>query len=732
MYKKYEMEYTGRKLELEFGKYANQTNSSVMLKFGATQVLATIVASKEAKTDLDFFPLSVDYQERLYAVGKIPGGYNKREGRPTDKAILNARAIDRPLRPFFPKNLRNDVVISLLVLSSDYNHSPLVAGMLASMIVSMVSDIPFNGPLGAVEVGYIDDEIILNPTEEEKQKSKLHLTLAGNTSKITMIESLAYEIPNDIMLKCIKKGHEEIIKICNMFNDIALEIGKEKFEIPTEQFKKYEEMEKFVYSKYAQQIQDILLENGKNKQNLDAEIQNIVEKIYLENFDFEISDIEINKENLDKKINYLKENGLNDKYYIDNILKTKEYIKCIKEAVTQVEKKIVKTLITEKNTRVDGRLDNEVRELSSEVGLIPRVHGTGLFNRGETQVLTIATLGKLSEEQRLDGLDLEETKRYMHQYNFPGFSVGEAKPSRGAGRREIGHGALAEKALIPVLPSKEEFPYTMRLVSEVLGSNGSTSQGAICASTLALMDAGVPIKKMVAGISTGLFTRKDGTYQMVTDIQGIEDFFGEMDFKVAGTLDGITAIQVDIKNDGLSLEVIEEALDRTYTARKMIIEDVMKKAISEPRKELSKYAPKISQFKIPVDKIRDVIGTGGKTITKIIEDTGVEIDIQEDGTILIYGIDQEQQNRAIQMIEILTKEYEVGDITKGLVTKITTFGAFVDLGGGKEGLLHKSQISKIRIENVEDVLKEEQLVTVKIIKKDEDGKLALSMKEISQ
>ena len=698
MFKTYSMELAGRKLTIETGKMAGLANGSVLVKYGETTVLVNATASKEPKDGIDFFPLSVDYEERLYSVGKIPGSFTKREGKPSEKAILTARAIDRPLRPLFPKDFRNDVVISCLVLSVEQDCSPEVCSMIGASCALSISDIPFGGPTAAVSVGYVNDRIIINPTEEERKNSKLTLTVAGTADKIAMIEAGADEIPNNIMLEAIKEAHVEIKKICRFIQDIKSEIGKTKFEYKS--FAINEEIYEIISNEFSERMkQDVQTED---KPERDAKIDKLTEDVILW-----------------YKEKYGEEKAEEDKTNI-------------KDALYKLEKKTVRKLILDEGKRVDGRGIYDIRPLSCEVGIIPRVHGSGLFNRGRTQVLSIVTLGMKSEEQILDGIDTEESKRYMHQYNFPGYSVGEAKSSRGPGRREIGHGALAEKALVPVLPSVEEFPYSIRVVSEILSSNGSTSQGSICASTLALMDAGVPIKKPVAGISTGLITDEDdpNRYVVITDIQGIEDFFGDMDFKVGGTRDGITAIQVDIKVDGLSYEIIAEAFERTEKARKYILDDIMAPQISEPRKEISKYAPKIINMKINPEKIKDVIGTGGKVINKIIEETGVKIDIEEDGTVFIYSDDIDSARNAQGIIEEITMEIELNGIYTGKVVRIMNFGAFIDLGGGKEGLLHISKISKERINKVEDVLKIGDEVTVKVYEIDDQGRINLTRKDL--
>ena len=696
MFKSYETELAGRKLVIETGKLCGLSNGSVVVKYGDTVVMVNVTASKEPKEGIDFFPLSVDFEEKLYSVGKIPGSYAKREGKPADKAILTSRAIDRPLRPLFPKDFRNDVCVVATVMSVEQDNSPEVAAMIGASAALSISDIPFGGPTAAVNVGLVDGKIIINPTSAEREKSDLTLTVAGTAEKIAMIEAGANEVPDDVMLEAIKTAHVEIKKMCEFIQKMKDEIGKPKFEYKSFAVNEdlYEEVEKQFKDRMKTDVQD------KDKTVIDNRMSVLSDDV---------------KE-------YLKEQ--HGEEFVD------EHNQEIGEVLYKLEKKTVRSLIFDEHKRVDGRALDEIRPLSCEVGLLPRVHGSGLFTRGQTQVLTVATLGMISEEQMLDGIDEEQTKRYMHQYNFPPYSVGEARTSRGPGRREIGHGALAEKALVPVLPSKEEFPYAMRLVSEVLSSNGSTSQASICGSTLALMDAGVPIKRPVAGISTGLVTdpNDDKNYVMLTDIQGIEDFFGDMDFKVGGTEKGITAIQVDIKVDGLSYDIIAEAFERTRKARKHILDDIMKPVISEPRKEVSKYAPKIINTKISVDKIKDVIGPGGKMINKIIEETNVKIDIEEDGTVFIYANEGSDGPRALEMIEDIAREIEVGQIYKGKVTKIMSFGAFVAVGGGKEGLVHKSKITKERVENVEDFLKVGQEVMVKVTDIDDQDRINLTMR----
>lgn len=696
--KTYSMELAGRTLTIETGKYCGLANGSVTVRYGDTVVLVNVTASKEPKEGIDFFPLSVDYEERLYAVGKIPGSFQKREGRPTEKAILTSRVIDRPIRPLFPKDFRNDVVVSCLVLSVDQDCSPEICAMIGSSAALSISDIPFGGPTGSVAVGYVNNEIIINPTEKQREESRLTLTVAGTMDKIAMIEAGADEIPDETMLEAIKKAHVEIKKICEFISKMKAEIGKPKFEYT--HFTVDEEIYKIIADEFGARMKADVQTPDKPERDAKIDVFTTdVEKWYAEKFGEE---------------------------------KAEEDKKAIADAIYKLEKKTVRKLILEEQKRVDGRGIYDIRPLSCEVGVLPRTHGSAVFSRGRTQVMSIVTLGTASEEQTLDGLDNEESKRYIHHYNFPGYSVGEAKASRGPGRREIGHGALAERALLPVIPSKEEFPYTIRVVSEILSSNGSTSQGSICGSTLALMDAGVPIKKPVAGISTGLITDEENpeNYVVITDIQGIEDFFGDMDFKVGGTKDGITAIQVDIKVDGLSYEVIEEAFSRTKKARAYILDEIMLKQIDKPRDQISEYAPRIINMVIDPEKIRDVIGTGGKVINKIIEETGVKIDIEEDGRIFIYSQSNEEAEAAQIMIEEITREIEKDGIYTGKVVRIATFGAFIDLGGGKEGLLHISKISKERINKVEDVLRLGDEVTVKVIEIDEQGRINLSKKDL--
>ena len=699
MFKSYETELAGRKLVIETGKMAELSNGSVIVRYGETVVMVNVTASKEPREGIDFFPLSVDYEEKLYAVGKIPGSFQKREGKPADKAILTSRAIDRPLRPLFPKDFRNDVVVVATVLSVEQDNSPEVAAMIGASAALSISDIPFGGPTAAVNVGLVNGEIVINPTEEQRKISDLTLTVAGTEQKIAMIEAGANEVSNEVMLEAIKKGHEEIKKICKFIENMKEEIGKPKFEYKS--FAVDHDLYEYIAENFTEEMKEKVQE--KDKETRDNNIAELTEKIsnaYAEKFGEEA--FEENKQQ-------------------------------IGEAIYKLEKKCVRDMIFYEHKRVDGRKIDEIRPLSCEIDLLPRVHGSALFTRGQTQVLSVTTLGMISEEQTLDGLDNEESKRYMHQYNFPAYSVGEARPSRGPGRREIGHGALAEKALVPVLPSKEEFPYAIRVVSEVLSSNGSTSQASICGSTLSLMAAGVPIKRPVAGISTGLVTNPEdeNDYVMLTDIQGLEDFFGDIDFKVGGTEKGITAIQVDIKIDGLTYDIIAEAFERTKVARQYILDKIMKPVISEPRTEISKYAPRIVSTQIKVEKIKDVIGPGGKVINKIIEETGVKIDIEEDGKVFIYSSDSEKAVEALDMIEDIVRDVEVGGIYYGEVTKIMPFGAFVDLGcGGKEGLVHISKISNERIKNVEDVLHIGQKVTVKVTDIDDQDRINLTMKDL--
>ena len=698
MYKKFETSFAGRKLVVETGKMSNLSNGSCLVRYGQTAVLVNANMSKEPREGIDFLPLSVDYDERLYSVGKIPGGYIKREGKPSTKAILVSRVIDRPLRPLFPKDYRNDTAIEALVLAVDPDILPEIPASIGASIALNISDIPFDTLVGTVKVGIVDGEIVLNPNLEQREKSILDLTVSATPTKICMIEAGANEVSDEKMLEAIKAAHKEIKNLCEFIYNIKSEIGKPKAEYKS--FAIPEDLAQFINDIAYDKMQEAVQTVDKNQRDENVtQVNNFVIEKYKEKFGEEA--YEENKS-------------------------------MVAEALYKAEKKAVRDLVIIHGKRVDGRANDEIRPLSAEVGLFERVHGSALFTRGLTQVLSMVTLGSTSDVQELDGLDEEESKRYMHHYNMPPYSVGEARTSRGPGRREIGHGALAERALEPVIPSQEEFPYTIRVVSEVLSSNGSTSQGSVCGSTLALMDAGVPIKAPVAGISTGLFTKDGSTddYIMVTDIQGIEDFFGDMDFKVAGTKKGITAIQVDIKIDGLSYEIIEEAFARTHKARNYILDEVMLKAIDKPREHVSKYAPKIETIKINPDKIREVIGSGGKTINKIIDETGVKIDIEEDGTVYVAGADQEMLDKAISIIESLTRDVELNEVYMGKVTKIFQFGALVEILPGKEGLLHISKISKERVNKVEDVLNVGDEILVKVIEiNEEDGKFSLSAKD---
>ena len=722
MFKSYEMELAGRKLVIETGKLAGLANGSVLVKYGDTDVLVSVTAAKEPKEGVDFFPLSVDdffplsvdYEEKLYSVGKIPGGFTKREGKPTEKAILTSRAIDRPLRPLFPKDFRNEVTVVATVLSVEQDNSPEVAAMIGASCALSISDIPFGGPTAAVNVGLVNGEIIINPTEEQREVSDLKLTVAGTKEKIAMIEAGANEVSeekmleaikvahgaNEVseekMLEAIKVAHVEIKKVCDFISKIKEEIGKPKFE-----YKSFE-VDHDLYEDISNKFKD---ETKEKVQEVDKEVR------------------DKNIDELTKEI----EEYVTEKYGEDFLEENKGQIADI---IYKLQKVCVREMIYNEHKRVDGRALDEIRPLSCEVGVLPRVHGSGLFTRGQTQVLSIATLGMISEQQILDGIDEEESKRYIHHYNFPSYSVGETKPSRGPGRREVGHGALAEKALVPVIPSKEEFPYAIRVVSEVLSSNGSTSQASICGSTLALMDAGVPIKRPVAGISTGLVSNPDDPddYVMLVDIQGLEDFFGDMDFKVGGTEKGITAIQVDIKVDGLTYKIIEEAFARTKKARQYILDEIMLKQIDKPRAEVSKYAPKIISTIISKDKIKDVIGPSGKMINKIIEETGVKIDIEEDGQVYIYSENIDNANKAMKMVKDIATEIELNQIYEAKIVNITSFGAFAQLPGGKEGLIHISKISKERVNKVEDVLHIDDIVTVKVIEIDEHGRINLTMR----
>lgn len=689
----YSMELAGRTLSVEIGKVAEQANGAALVKYGDTVVLSTATASEKPREGIDFFPLSVDYEERLYAVGKIPGGFIKREGRPTENAVLTSRVIDRPIRPLFPKDYRNDCAVVNTVLSVDQDCQPELVAMIGSSIALSISDIPFQGPTGSVIIGYVDGEIIVNPTAEQREKTEMSVTVASTSEKIVMIEAGANEVPEDIVLKAIFKGHEENQKLVAWINEIVEKEGKEKHS--------YEES------------------------SVPEEIFNTV-KDFIGAERMEAAVFTDEKQVRQQRISEIKEDLT---VHLESI--NEEWLEYLDAAVYQYEKATVRKMILKDHKRPDGRALDEIRKLTSEVDILPKTHGSALFSRGQTQVLTVATLGALGEVQVLDGLDeLERSKRYIHHYNFPSYSVGETRPSRGPGRREIGHGALAEKALVPVLPSEEEFPYAIRLVSEVVSSNGSTSQGSICASTLSLMAAGVPIKAPVAGISVGLVTGEtDDDYVMLTDIQGLEDFFGDMDFKVAGTHKGITAIQMDIKIKGLTNEIIEKAIYQTKKARLFILDEVMLKAIDQPRTTLSEYAPKIVQTKIDPEKISEVIGPRGKTINKIIDETGVKIDIEDDGRIFICGVEHQGVERALNIIESITRTIEVGQMYTGKVVRITKFGAFVEIAPGKDGLVHISKLAHERVENVEDVVSIGDEILVKVTEIDGQGRINLSRKD---
>ncbi len=688
-FKVFKTELLGRPLVVETGKMAQLANGSCLIRYGETVVHVAVTASAKPREGIDFFPLSVDFEEKLYAVGKIPGSFLKREGRPTEKAILASRVIDRPIRPLFPKDMRNDVSVVATVMSVDPDCSPEITAMLGVSVALSISDIPWNGPISGLSVGYVDGQIILNPTAEQKAKSKMVVTVASTCDRVAMIEAGADEIPEKIMYDGIMLAHEENKKVVEWINSIKAEIGKPKFEFPS-------------------------LEP-------DPEMFEAIKA-------FCIDDIKIAMDTDDKKVRDERLKPIYEAVHekFDEIYPEQEAV--IEECLYKVQKFVVRRWLLDEQKRVDGRGMDQIRPLAAEVGILPRVHGSGMFTRGQTQVLTVATLGPVSDQQVLDGIDSEETKRYMHHYNFPSYSVGETKPSRGPGRREIGHGALAERALEPVIPSVEEFPYALRLVSEVLSSNGSTSQGSICGSTLALMDAGVPIKAPVAGISCGLITEGDRWMTMV-DIQGVEDFFGDMDFKVAGTHKGITAIQMDLKINGLTPEIIAEALEKTRKARIYILDEVMLKALPQPRKELSKYAPKMLSTVINVDKIRDIIGPGGKVIQKMCAECNCKIDVEEDGHVFVSAIDIDDARRAMLMIETIAKDPEVGAIYKGKVTRLMNFGAFVEIAPGKEGLVHISRLDVKRVEKVEDVVNVGDEVIVKVTEIDDQGRLNLSRRD---
>ncbi len=689
-YRKFETAFAGRPLVVETGKVCGLSNGSCWVRYGETVVMANVTASVKPREGIDFFPLSVDYEERLYAVGKIPGSFMKREGKPTEKAILTSRVVDRPIRPLFPKDMRNDVSVVMTVLAVDPDNSPEITGMIATSIAISISDIPWNGPIAGVSIGLVDGDLVLNPDLAQRANNDLNLTIAASMEKIVMIEAGANEVPDEKMLEAIEFGHAEIKKMVAFISDIQKQIGKMKFEFESQEVDHdmFDAIEEFA----AERV----------KVALDTDDKTVREER-----------LQPIKDDIHEKF---------DELYPEKVL-------MIDECIYKLQKKIVRNWLYE-GKRVDGRGIDEIRPLNAEVGLLPRVHGSGMFTRGQTQVLTIATLGPISDSQKIDGLDEEETKRYMHQYNFPSYSVGETKPSRGPGRREIGHGALAERALEPVIPPIEKFPYALRLVSEVLSSNGSTSQGSICGSTLALMDAGVPIKAPVAGISCGLITKPDSDdFATMVDIQGLEDFFGDMDFKVGGTHNGITAIQVDIKVDGLTMPIIREAFEKTRKARLYILDEIMLKAIPEPRDHVNQYAPKMLQTKIPVDKIRDVIGQGGKVIQKISAECEVKIDISEDGSVFISGIDLEKTNKALQVINTIVHDPEVGAIYKGKVVRIMQFGAFVEIAPGKDGLVHISKLDKSRVEKVEDIVSIGDEIVVKVMEIDSQGRINLSRKD---
>ena len=688
-YRVFKTEFAGRPLVVETGKMAQLANGSCLVRYGDTVVHVAVTASEKPRDGIDFFPLSVDYEEKLYSVGKIPGSFLKREGRPSEKAILVCRVIDRPIRPLFPKDMRNDVSIVCTVMSVDQDCSPEITAMVGTSIALSISDIPWNGPISGVSVGYVDGEYVINPNSEQRKRSQMAVTVASTDSRIAMIEAGANEISDDVMYSGIIAGHKANQHIIEFIKGIQAEIGKEKFSYPSNT--PPEEMVEAVKNFALEDVKAAMDTDDKNVR--DERLIPVYEKVH-EHFDPLYPDQEA----------------------------------LIDDCMYRTQKYVVRRWLLDEQKRVDGRGMDEIRPLAAEVGLLPRTHGSGMFTRGQTQVLTVATLGSISDNQLLDGIDEEETKRYIHHYNFPSYSVGETKPSRGPGRREIGHGALAERALLPVIPSMEEFPYTLRLVSEVLSSNGSTSQGSVCGSTLALMDAGVPIKAPVAGISCGLITEGDRWMTMV-DIQGVEDFFGDMDFKVAGTHKGITAIQMDLKIDGLTPAMVKEALLKTHKARDYIIDEVLLKAIPEPRPELSKYAPKMLSTVIPVDKIREVIGSGGKVIQKICAECEVKVDVEEDGHVFVTGIDMEKCQRAMTIIDTIVNDPEPGTYYTGRVTRIMDFGAFVEIAPGKEGLVHISRLDVKRTEKVTDVVDVGDIVKVKVLEIDDKGRLNLSRRD---
>ena len=694
-YHKYTMDLAGRPLTLEVGKLAELANAAVMVGYGDTRVLCCVTAAPRPRDGIDFFPLSVDFEEKMYAVGRIPGSFNRREGRPGEKGILTSRVIDRPIRPLFPYDFRNDVSVMCTVMAVDHDCSPEIAALIGTSAALAISDIPWNGPVAALKVGLVDGKLVFNPDAEQRKVSDLDVTVVSTGKKVVMIEAGANEVPNDVMFEAIKQAHEENQKQIALINQMVQEIGKPKFDYPHADFN-YE-----LFNKITADFMD------EAKAAMDTDDKNVRESRW------------------NALIDHWHELFLEDYPNMDQYLE---------EITYKFQKKIVKAWLLEGH-RVDGRQKNEIRPLSAEVGVLPRVHGSGLFTRGQTQVLSVCTLDTLSACQKLDTIWEETEKRYMHHYNFPGYSVGEAKPARSPGRREIGHGALAERALLPVIPSVEEFPYAIRVVSEVVSSNGSTSQGSICGSTLALMDAGVPIKAPVAGISCGLIQDDNGGFTTFIDIQGVEDFHGEMDFKVAGTKKGITAIQMDLKNDGLTMEIIKNALDITYDARCQILDQVMLPCIAEPRPEVSKYAPKMVTMHIDPDKIRDVIGKGGSVIQKIVAESGAKIDIDDDGTIHIASPDAESCEKAKKCIDDIVFVPEVGQLYYGRVVRLMTFGAFVELAPGKDGLVHISKLADKRIEKVEDACKIGDMMWVKVTEIDEKGRVNLShkdaMKEIS-
>ena len=689
-YKTFHYTYAGRPLVVETGKLAGLANGSCLVRYGETAVLCCATASVRPRDGIDFLPLSVDFEERMYAAGKIPGGYLKREGKPSEKAILTARVIDRPIRPLFPKDLRNDIALTLTVMSVDPDCAPELVGMIGASIALSISDIPWNGPIGGALVGLVDGKLVINPTEKEQKKSDLQLTVAASAKKVVMIEAGANQVDDDTMYDAIMLAHREIKDLLVFINGIVDEIGKPKFDYPSCELD--HDMFDEIFAFCEKDLMHALDTDDKNER--DARIAPIYDAI-VEKFSEKYPDLGAQME----------------------------------ELLYKMQKKIVRRWLLVDKKRVDGRRMDQIRPLAAEVGLLPRVHGSGLFTRGQTQVMTAATLGTLSEAQMLDGIDSETSKRYLHHYNMPGFSTGEAKATRSPGRREIGHGALAERSLVPVLPSEEEFPYAIRLVSDVVSSNGSTSQGSVCGSTLALMDAGVPIKAPVAGISCGLITAEDGTWDVMMDIQGLEDFYGDMDFKVAGTHKGITSIQMDLKIDGLTPEIIKAALAMTHKGRDYIIDEVLLKAIPGPRKEVSRYAPKMTTMKIDPDKIREVIGKGGAVIQKITADSGAKVDIEDDGTIRIAAVNADSAEMARAAIAAIVFEPEVGAVYTGKVTGIKEFGAFVEYAPGQEGMVHLFKIAKTRIDKVEDVLKLGDVVKVKYMGLDKKGRMDFSIKD---